>query len=182
MVTTLKNTAKLVTEIPFPALTVCSSGLHMNNVEKKLIQDFGNWRAQQNRNKTNKEAIYKDAEEFMLTRFQIKPNKGENSAREQPISILDILDTMVAPNVEASVAANGVRENAIACQQSTEKMGEDSDCAYSCLDPKFNISGTKCFHVSTAFTSYTNAVTAGRKMSAELATISSLAEMSWSGI
>ena len=119
MVTILKNTTKLVTEVPFPALTLCSSGLHMNNVEKKLIEDFENWRVEKNRSETKKEAIYRDTEEFMLTRFQIKPRKGKNSAREQPISILDILDTMIAPNVDAAVAANSVRENVIACKQST---------------------------------------------------------------
>ena len=80
MVTILKNTTKLVTDVPFPALTLCSSGLHMNNVEKKLIEDFENWPEQKNRSETKKEAIFKDTEEFMLTRFQIKPNKGENSA------------------------------------------------------------------------------------------------------
>ena len=31
------------------------------------------------------------------------------------MNILDILDTMVASNVEAAVAANGVRDNVIAC-------------------------------------------------------------------
>ena len=176
MVTILKNTAKLVTDVPFPALTFCSSGLHMTNVEKKLIEDFENWRVEKNRSETKKEAIYKDTEEFMLTRFQIKPRKGKNSAREQPISILDILDTMVAPNVDAAVAANSVRENVIACQTSTEKREGDSDCAFSCLDPKFNISGRTCFHVSTAVANYTNAVTACQDMSAELATISTQAE------
>ena len=40
MVTVLKDTTKLVTDVPFPALTLCGSGLHMNNVEKKLIEDF----------------------------------------------------------------------------------------------------------------------------------------------
>ena len=48
----MKDTTKLVTEVPFPALTLCSSGLHMNNVEKKLVQDFREWRAQNE--KTNK--------------------------------------------------------------------------------------------------------------------------------
>ena len=37
-------------------------------------------------------------------------NRGEKQA-----NILDILDTMGASNVEASVAANGVRDNVIAC-------------------------------------------------------------------
>ena len=176
VVTILKNTNKLVTDVPFPALTLCSSGLHMNNVEKKLIEDFENWRVEKNRSETKKDAIYKDTEEFMLTRFQIKPNKGENSAREQTISILDILDTMIAPNVDAAVAANSVRENVIACQRSTQEREEDSNCAYSCLDPKFNISDTKCFHVSTAVVNYTNAVTACQGMGAELATISTQTE------
>ena len=31
------------------------------------------------------------------------------------VNILDILDTMVASDVETSVAANGVRENVLAC-------------------------------------------------------------------
>ena len=43
----------------------------MNNVEKKLIQDFENWGAQQNRNETTKEA-----EEFMWIRFQIHTTIG----------------------------------------------------------------------------------------------------------
>ena len=40
VVTILKNTTKLVAEVPFPALTICGSGVHMGNVEKKLVQDF----------------------------------------------------------------------------------------------------------------------------------------------
>ena len=140
MVTILKNTAKLVTDVPFPALTICGSGLHMNNVEKKLIEDFENWRVEKNKSETKKEAIYEDVEEFMLTRFQIKPSneknsernsKGETSAaREKPISILDILDTMIAPDVDASLAANSVRQNAMACQKST--LSRDDTCTYSC--------------------------------------------------
>ena len=82
--TVLKNTAKLVSDVPFPALTICSSGLHMSNVEKKVIRDFDDWRAEKNRNGTTKEAIYKDTEEFMQTRFQIKPNNGNEPDREKP--------------------------------------------------------------------------------------------------
>ena len=105
VVTILKNTTKLVTDVPFPALTICGSGVHMNNVEKKLIRDFDNWREKNNKNETSKEAVYKDTEEFMETRFQIRPNKGKEnqSTRDHPISILDILDTMIAPDVDASV-------------------------------------------------------------------------------
>ena len=76
MVTILKDTAKLVTEVPFPALTICSSGLHMSYVEKKLMKDFDDWRSKKNRNGTTKEAIYKDTEEFMEARFQLKQRPG----------------------------------------------------------------------------------------------------------
>ena len=126
--TILKNTTKLVSEIPFPALTVCGSGLHMNNVEKKLIWDFQNWRAQENKVETSREAIYKDTEEFMQIRFQIEPSI---SSGEQPISILDILDTMIAPDMDASLFANSVRQNAMACQKSTANR-DDNPCEYNC--------------------------------------------------
>ena len=113
----MKNTDKLITEVPFPALTICSPGLHMNNVEQHLLKGFAIWRLQNKRNGTTKEAIQKDTEEFMQSRFQIEPTESG----EQPIGILDILDTMIAPDVEDSVAANGVREHAIACKESESK-------------------------------------------------------------
>ena len=105
----MKNTTKLVADVPFPELTLCASGLHMNDVEKKLVQDFRDWRTLHKKNEVDKKAIKKDMAEFMETRFQIKPT-------EPSINILDILDTMIAPDVDASVAANGVRENEIACR------------------------------------------------------------------
>ena len=54
----------------------------------------------------------KDVDDYMRETFQIHNKKGSD-----PVSILDILDTMIAPNVDASVAANGVRQNALACQE-----------------------------------------------------------------
>ena len=87
----------------------------MNNVEKKLVRDFENWRAEKNRMETSREAIYNDTEEFMQTRFQIKPNEGKDS--EQQIGILDILDTMIAPDVDASLAVNSVRQNEMGCEK-----------------------------------------------------------------
>ena len=112
VVTVLKDTSKPVTDVAFPALSICGSGLHMNNVQKKLAKDFDVWRVEEMRNKTNMEAMKEDFEDFMLTRFQIKPSHTKG---DQSINILDILDTFSAPNVEASLAANSVRENTIAC-------------------------------------------------------------------
>ena len=150
VVTVLKDTAKPITEVPFPALTICASGLHMNDVEKKLTEDFKEWRLENSRNETTKEAIDKDAEDFMQNRFQIEPS-------EQPISILNILDMMISPNVDASIAASSVRENAIACKKSTADEEECSqsptaehvtNSIYFCSDSRFKLFDKKCFFVS----------------------------------
>ena len=50
VVTTLKNTAKPVTDVPFPAVTICGSGIHMSNVENKIQEDFVKWRDENEKN------------------------------------------------------------------------------------------------------------------------------------
>ena len=62
------------------------------------------------------EAMKEDMKEYMQKTFQIKLEEASMSGTK-PVNILDILDTMIAPNVEASVAANGVRDNILACQE-----------------------------------------------------------------
>ena len=174
VVTILKDTTKLVKDVPFPALTICGSGIHMNDVEKKLIQDFKDWRKERNRTQNNKQAVRKDTEEFMQIRFQIEPGKTEN---EEPINILDMLDMMIAPNVDASAAANSVRENIIACKPSQDAPENKMDCSTSCPDTRFKMfENSKCFHVSATTTNYADAVTACQAMGAELASINNKVE------
>ena len=113
VVTTLKNTAKPVTEVPFPAVTICGTGNHMSHVERKIQENFALWRQKNQRNRTGS-TMLKDIEDYMSETFQIDPTSN--------VSILDILDMMTAPNVEASVAANGVRQNVFACQEASENQ------------------------------------------------------------
>ena len=87
----MKNTTKLVTDVAFPAVTICGSGVHMSLVEKKLLHEFKDW--QNKRGGKSNKTIKKDLEDFMETRFQIKPSQREG---EQPLTILDILDMMIA--------------------------------------------------------------------------------------
>ena len=166
VVTVLKDTTKLVTEVPFPALTFCGSGLHMNDVEKKWVQDFREWRAQYKKTNTSREAVEKDMKEFMEKRFQIKSS-------DQPINILDILDMMMAPDVDASIAANGVRENEIACRDLTSGMNDNIGCIKSCSDERFSLTtkGNMCLYLSSEIASQPNAVTACQSMGAQLATL-----------
>ena len=142
VVTTLKNTAKPVAEVPFPAVTICGTGNHMSNVEKKIQENFVQWRTENGKNKTGS-ALLKNVEDYMREIFQIHNKEGSD-----PVSILDILDTMIAPDVDASVAANGVRQNSLACQEeaSTQKstsLGSrkkrQDNCAATCSNPKFTL-------------------------------------------
>ena len=171
MVTILKNTAKLVTDVPFPALTLCGSGLHMSAVEKKLVEDFQTWRTLKNHNETTEEEVKNDMKNFMQEGFQIKQDlKGE-----QEISILDILDMMISPNIDSTIAATHVRENAIACTSS--EHGTDSlVCPDSCSHPDFHVLGARCFFVSPGRADWPTAIARCKEMNAELASLSSSQE------
>ena len=171
MVTVLKNTAKLVSEVPFPALTVCGSGVHMGNVERKLIEDFGDWRTKNKRSETSKEELKKDVGDFMEEKFQIKSNQ---TGGKQQINILDILDTMISPDIDVDVLfdANSVRENEIACQQLTKSAEDNAGCRYSCPDTRFNLFGGGCYHVSTELANAEDADKQCEKMGARLAVVS----------
>ena len=143
VVTTLKNTAKPITEVQFPAITICSSGFHMINVEKNIEENFVRWR-----NENKRGAAKKDVEDYMFSTFQIKTESKE----KDPVHILDILDTMISPNADDSVAASGLRENAIACEEerdtnekSTIREKREDNRDYSCPNSSFSL---QMFHWS----------------------------------
>ena len=112
VVTNVKERGRPVAEVPFPTVTVCGMGLHLTNVEERLLEDFDMWRKENKR--TKEENIDDDMADYMTDVFQIQ---------DRETSILDILNTMISPNVDAALAANGVRENAIACKRK-EEVGE----------------------------------------------------------
>ena len=84
----------------------------MDNVQRKLTKNFVKWRADKKKNETKRETLENNIQEYMQKTFQIKT---------ESLSILDILDTMIAPNPDASVAANGVRGNIFACKGTCQK-------------------------------------------------------------
>ena len=83
---------------------------------------------------------------------------------------------MIAPDVDASFAANSVRKNVIACKQSIQPTEDNSGCSYSCQDSKFSISGINCFYMSTTTETQAMAVSRCERIGAELATINNQAE------
>ena len=80
VVTPLKKTAKPVTELPFPAVTICGSGFHMNNVEKQVTEDFAAWRRDNRKDEIDPDRIKEDITDFMRVTFQIM--QDDNNASE----------------------------------------------------------------------------------------------------
>ena len=72
VVTTLKNTAKPVTDLSFPAITICGSGLHMDRVGNKVAEKFVEWRTDKNKDNVTKEDLEEDLKDYMHAIFQIK--------------------------------------------------------------------------------------------------------------
>ena len=99
VITTLKALDKPVTDLTFPAVTICAAGQHMGNVERVLYHNFKKWE------QTQQNTVEEMFGEYLEETFQI---------REQGTSILDILNTMISPSDEAS-GANTVRRNVLAC-------------------------------------------------------------------
>ena len=100
VITTLKDIAKPIKGMDFPAVTICANGLHVDLVEKVLFKKFEVWKVQ------NNETEDKSLDQYLLETFQIQ-TKDTN--------ILDILNTMVSPSDE-STEANFVMQNQLACR------------------------------------------------------------------
>ena len=106
VITTLENTAKPTSEIPFPTVTICSPGLFRDNVQTSLEKSFNRWRLGKDKSWDRLDIPMLMAE-FLEEKFQI---------REREVNLIDILNMMITPGgVDTILAANGVRENAQAC-------------------------------------------------------------------
>ena len=104
--TTLKTTTKPITELDFPAVTICADGLHMGLVEEVLYDKFLQW--EQTRPENVEKSVEENISEFMLAMYQI--SEGQN--------IFDILGTMISPE---AASTNYVRKHQFACQKNKRK-------------------------------------------------------------
>ena len=116
VITTLKTVAKPVTELAFPAVTICGTGQHLDTVEKVLLHNFYLWSETRGDGGDggDDDSVAGSADElfslYMEEVFQIS---------EKNLSILDILSTMILP--EAS-GTNAVRKNEIACSNKARQL------------------------------------------------------------
>ena len=106
VITTLGDTTKPITDLSFPAVTICSKGLNMEAVKMAVEQDYIQWSNDQTRRK-REVSTGSTVEEFMRTRFGVE---------EDGANLLDVLQAMAAPD-PAAATNNVVRENLVACRE-----------------------------------------------------------------
>ena len=104
VITTLKTTTKPVTDLEFPAVTICADGQHLGLVEKVLFDMYSVWYEEQ-----TLAGAAPSLDKFMEELYQID-EEGE--------SIMNILSTMIAPE---AAGTNAVRGNQIACKDSSKR-------------------------------------------------------------
>ena len=107
VVTTLKDPAMSVSKLPFPAVTVCSSGLDMEAVKEKLLQDFHSWKREEGKTSVDKEEDKAHLGEYMKIKFEIDDISSKN--------IFDIIKALSSPDPGKAMQSLSVLERANAC-------------------------------------------------------------------
>ena len=107
-ITTLKDAAMPVNRIPFPAVTICSSGLNMEAVKKALMLDFDAWMTTEGRSSLNKDEDRENWNDFMEEKFAIK-DRSKN--------IFDLLRAFQSPNPEQTMKSLFQMGSILACAQ-----------------------------------------------------------------
>ena len=127
IITRFENSELPVTEIDFPAVTVCSQGLNMDNVAKAVERDFYEWHQERRGNKV-KERRKREAEKEddvsspeTLRRLMAIYLKEKFDINEDDPSILDIIQSTSAVGGAAAAQAEAVTKNVQKCSEEDDK-------------------------------------------------------------
>ena len=112
VVTSLKDPAMSVTNLPFPAVTICSSGLDMEAVKDRLMKDFDSWKKEEGKTSIDKEEDKVHLEEYMKIKFEIEDISSKN--------IFDIVKALSSSDPGKTMKSLSVLERAIACSKQEE--------------------------------------------------------------
>ena len=113
--TTLKDAAMPVTSLNFPGVTICTSGLNMEAVTKQLMNDFNNWKKEENETQVDRERDKDLLQKYMNLTFEITDINNVN--------IFDLLKAFHSSDPENTLKSLSVVNTAIACadQQRTKR-------------------------------------------------------------
>ena len=106
----MQDSAKPVTSISFPAVTICSEGVDLDAVTKVIAEEFKAWKEKRNISSSSLEEDKKLLDKFVEDEYAIE--KEEN--------IFDFVRAMNSPNPDKSLAESSVLGNVAACSKEEE--------------------------------------------------------------
>lgn len=125
IITRFENSELPVTEIDFPAVTVCSQGLNMDNVAKAVERDFTEWHTERRSvNQARRRREAEEEEESLQTLMAIYLKEKFDINEDDP-SILDIIQSTSAIGGGGAAKAEAVTKSVKKC--SKEALVEASE-------------------------------------------------------
>ena len=106
----LKDAAKPVTDLDFPSVTICSTGLNMEAVRRAFYNDFANWKIE-NKEKVSKLGENESLNAYMEKKYAMSPGEG---------NILETIKAMNSPPMgeeEEKGNTAAVTSNVVACSK-----------------------------------------------------------------
>ena len=97
-----------------PSITICSPGLHMDQIEMVLLSEFEKWKQGRKSN---------DSMENWYAHFM----KEEFGINDENINIMDVISTMIHPEAFDS---NIIRQNHLSCRQEAKQKNEQEQTAF----------------------------------------------------
>ena len=116
IITRFENSELPVTEIDFPAVTVCSQGLNMDNVAKAVERDFTEWHLHLQRRRRKGRRRREAGEESLQTLMAIYLKEKFDINEDDP-SILDIIQSTSAIGGGGAAKAEAVTKSVKQCSE-----------------------------------------------------------------
>ena len=97
IITSLSDTVKPVTSVPFPSVTICTEGLNMDTVNDVLAKDFIQWIKKKSKSLSlEDEMIKEEIGRFLDEKYGLDSSSG--------VRIEDVVSALSFPNVDKGVS------------------------------------------------------------------------------
>ena len=107
----MQDAAKPVSELDFPSVTICSTGLNMEAVRRAFYNDFANWKID-NKEKVSKLGENESLNAYMEEKYAMSPGEG---------NILETIKAMNSPTIGEEDEEKGntaaLTSNLVSCSQ-----------------------------------------------------------------
>lgn len=132
----MQDTAKPVTDLDFPSVTICSSGLNMEAVRQALFNDFANWRINNQETDNQHEAL----NVYMEEKYAMKVGEG---------NIFDTIKGMNSPPMGDTENEKGNTASVVSSLASCAKKNESHN-----IREKRSVEGKRFINFHSFFPCY----------------------------